>query len=1674
MTSKLDKFILLMWKNFLLQWRHPIQTALEIIVPIIFTIILVVLRSLVHPDEYPASFFLPFDTKVSLTANQVLNKTVITWSPTNPELKMIMDDTVDGINLLLQTNFTHTSVDSYDKLESVLSSDIYRFTTFAGVSFSDDYLKNRTIQKQLSVVLRFPGELNWETDKIFPIYYVPGIKDGALNEGGPPNYYREGFLLLQEHLSHSIIRYHKKIANNSDYDRASVPIRLQRLPYPKYTSDFLLSSLDIFIGTVFMLSFVYTCINIVKIITTEKELQLKETMKIMGLPNWLHWTAWFFKSFITILISIIIMTILLTVKWYPNSEYTIFTNSNPLVIFLILILFTTSTITFSFAVSTFASKANTAATIAGIGWFLLFCPFMTLQYNYDEVSRPLKMFISIFSNSAIGFAFRLTVKHENTGYGLHWDNIWSSIQGENIVVGEILIMLVFDTVFYFLIAIYMEAVFPGQYGVGKPWYFLFKIFDFRRKPAEAYNDILMEPVNSSYHEKEPTHLESGIQIKNLKKKYGTKEVLHKLSLNMYRDQITVLLGHNGAGKSTTISILTGMITPSSGTAIVGGHDIRNNIDQVRNSLGICPQHNILFDELTVEEHLYFYSKLKGISKKNVKDEIDKYLRLLELTQKAKTPSSKLSGGMKRKLSVGIAFCGNSKVVLCDEPTAGMDPSARRALWDLLLSQKKDRTILLTTHFMDEADLLGDRIAIMANGRLQCSGSSFFLKKKYGAGYHLILDKSAECEVNKVTELFRKYISNINVHSNIGSELTYVLSEEYLSIFEQMLNELELNSATLGVRSYGISLTTLQEVFIKVGSGRDESDENDFSNPDDHINGNLVGIENGKAVNGDVYVQGSASLLTSWALWRNQILAMFMKRILAIRRSWLILLIQTCIPVLYLLLTLFVPVADIGGFFPRVFFTLSRYVEPTTLIVNEINNSYYLNYKDMLGAMNKTYLNSVNGNMTILALSEAEKDLSIYNTRYITGATFHANNSITAWFSNQPYHGTPLALQLVLNCILHTEVSPEYNIFMYNHPLPYTVDTKFTKMLESNTMGYQISFNLGFSMAFVSSFYVMFYIQERASKFKHLQFVSGIDVLSFWIPSFICDMVTAIMIGLVMIITLVTFQEVGFMTFAELGRLFFLYLAFMFGNLPLMYLGSFWHTVPSSGYVRMSLLNILIGIGGFIIVDIFNTEGLDLEHVGKILQWIFLIMPHYCFNAGVRTMNVLSNTIKLCENALETCNDFNISTILNNDTIYDISSSIQDELCKMGYCDEDVNFFSLKATGVGRNLLYSFVTGICLFAILLSIEYNVFSNFRCIFRKYQFLSNNEPEDEDVIQEKSAITYDVNGGNQKQYNLILYKVRKNYKELLAVNDVTLGINRKECFGLLGVNGAGKTTTFRIITGDLKMSSGDVWVNGWNIRTNLKEVYRLIGYCPQFDALLDDLTCAETLKIFALLRGVLKTDCNKLIEKLAREFDFYQHLQKKVKELSGGNKRKLSTALALVGDPLVLYLDEPTAGVDPATKRYLWNALCKVRDHGTTIVLTSHSMEECEALCTRLAIMVNGSFKCIGSTQHLKSKFSDGYTLMIKTRAFNTDQEQELSLNQIEHYVRQNFQNVQVREKHQEMITFYITSRTLVWSRMFGVIEKGKTFLPIEDYSLGQSSLEQVFLTFTKQQREEEANP
>jgi ABC-type multidrug transport system ATPase subunit len=187
----------------------------------------------------------------------------------------------------------------------------------------------------------------------------------------------------------------------------------------------------------------------------------------------------------------------------------------------------------------------------------------------------------------------------------------------------------------------------------------------------------------------------------------------------------VLLGANGSGKSTTLDAISGLNTITSGSIEIDG----------TGGLGLCPQKNVMWDELTVFEHVQLFNRLKSSGKGDSKQTIENLIRACDLGHKIKAKSATLSGGQKRKLQLAMMFTGGSRVCCVDEVSSGLDPLSRRKIWEILLAERGDRTFLLTTHFLDEADVLADYIAILSRGNLKTKGTSVQLKHEVGAGYH---------------------------------------------------------------------------------------------------------------------------------------------------------------------------------------------------------------------------------------------------------------------------------------------------------------------------------------------------------------------------------------------------------------------------------------------------------------------------------------------------------------------------------------------------------------------------------------------------------------------------------------------------------------------------------------------------------------------------------------------------------------------------------------------------------------------------------------------------------------------------------------------------------------------------------------------------------------------------
>ena len=323
-------------------------------------------------------------------------------------------------------------------------------------------------------------------------------------------------------------------------------------------------------------------------------------------------------------------------------------------------------------------------------------------------------------------------------------------------------------------------------------------------------------------------------------------------MSLYKDQIFVLLGHNGAGKTTLINIITGMTKCDSGQILFENQNLLKNKKFLFKNIGLCSQENIFYEELTVIENLQIMQEIKG----NIVDntEINDLLIKLDLVDKKDCLSDSLSGGQKRKLCIALALIANSKLILLDEPTSGMDVTAKRHLWTFIKNYKKDKIIILTTHSLDEADYLADRLGIISEGRLVCTGTSSFLKHKYSCGFNIniLLNNEQNLDRNIINDDKIKIIHEMKkidpkLYVKVISKESIVLNfPEITENCDKIFSRIDEIKEEFKIMNYTLSTTSLEDVFLKVNN-------NDFSKNlfEDQINNyeaNVNSTNNSLSVN----------------------------------------------------------------------------------------------------------------------------------------------------------------------------------------------------------------------------------------------------------------------------------------------------------------------------------------------------------------------------------------------------------------------------------------------------------------------------------------------------------------------------------------------------------------------------------------------------------------------------------------------------------------------------------------------------------------------------------------------------------------------------------------------------------------------------------------------------------
>ena len=305
-------------------------------------------------------------------------------------------------------------------------------------------------------------------------------------------------------------------------------------------------------------------------------------------------------------------------------------------------------------------------------------------------------------------------------------------------------------------------------------------------------------------------MSSILEVNNLVKKYGTNTAVNGISFDIKEGEIFSLLGPNGAGKTTTISCLSTLYTPTSGDATICGHSVTREPMAVRNAIGVVPQELALYEDLTARENLAFWGQMYGLSGKALTDRIDEVLEQIGLTDKAKQRVKTYSGGMKRRVNIGVGLLHKPRLLFMDEPTVGIDPQSRRAILDSVKELNRGgMTVLYTTHYMEEAQELSNRVGIIDHGELIAIGTQAELTRQVGQTDTLILHVSEAEDPQPLADAL-KALPGVTRADVTDHEVTIITpaAEELLAPAVTRANDLGIKIHSIDIRE-----PNLEAVFL---------------------------------------------------------------------------------------------------------------------------------------------------------------------------------------------------------------------------------------------------------------------------------------------------------------------------------------------------------------------------------------------------------------------------------------------------------------------------------------------------------------------------------------------------------------------------------------------------------------------------------------------------------------------------------------------------------------------------------------------------------------------------------------------------------------------------------------------------------------------------------------------
>uniref|UniRef100_A0A8C8JAC6 Cholesterol transporter ABCA5 n=1 Tax=Oncorhynchus tshawytscha TaxID=74940 RepID=A0A8C8JAC6_ONCTS len=1419
------------------------------------------------------------------------------------------------------------------------------------------------------------------------------------------NYWYSGFIRLQTLIDAAIIQVRSNVILWSEMDHLRVVMMGQ--PGSVEVQKFPHALISIYLVLAFTPFITFLIVNV----AAEKEHRLKDTMTMMGLYDSAFWLSWGLLYAALVTTMSILMSIIATyTALFPNSDF--------IVIFLLIFLYGISSIFFSFMLTPLFKKPKFASTVGSMLTVVFGCLslFTVLMKDFPQ---PLVWVLCLLSPSAFSIGIAQVVYLEAQGDGA----VFATLANGPHPLYAPLLMLVLDCILYLLLAVYLDQVLPGEFGMRRSLVYFMKPSYWSRRSkryvevSSAYETEVngatgvnesVEPVSPEFRGKE------AIRINNIRKVYKEKdsivEALRGLTFDIYEGQITALLGHSGAGKSTLMNILCGICPPTDGHASIYGSPVAEIAEgaEMRQLVGICPQFNIIFDVLTVEEHLRIFAAIKGILPSDIDNEVSKVLKDLDLEKIMDAQAKNLSGGQKRKLSVGIAILGDPKVILLlDEPTAGMDPCSRHQVWSLLKSRRAGRVTVLSTHYMDEADILADRKAVISQGQLKCVGSSLYLKTKCGVGYHLRMSIGGRCEVDGVTSLVKHHVPKAQLSRQQEAELTFTLPFESMDTFSGLFSELDCRP-DLGIINYGVSMTTLEDVFLRL-EAEAEVDQADYS----VFNQEQVEDEGDASSLDDTdqrlltFSDSKPEAVQGHALWRQQFSTVAWLHMLNMQRERKAFVYTLALFLVFLAAVLVLSLAT-GNI--QIHAPERQFLPIYLLRPNQAPRKY---------TTSLLVQNSSGSDISDFIRNLESQDIKVEmmkNTDYMSCAPHSAAINVTGSnkgfrysvaFNSTTVHSLPMTVNVLSNAILRG-LNGTQRIHTWTKPFDYQIPDA-----TSYALVYIEAIILGMLAAGMPAYFAMDHTRDREIKCRSTLRISGLVPSAYWCGQAAVDIPFYYLILTTMTSILFSFHTANLLTSSNVTILCLI--GFGPAMILFAYVVSFMFTRVQSNRDFFSVVSMMVRTTIFppslpVTQHLYNIHTQHYNHITHIvspqpyLQCILLLfmLRWLEIRYGGRTMK--------------------------NDQFCRISSNTKAKVERNP--EEGIN-----------------------------------------------------EDEDVQMEKArvkeALTCQcceekpvvVVSNLRKQFKCPREGISLKKRRTVATKNISFCVRKGEVLGLLGPNGAGKSTIMHMLSGDTVPTAGQVLMGDYS--TEFRPVdnpLEHIGYCPQVSPLWPRITLEEHLEIYAAIKGLRGQDVPGIITRVVNALELKGHLHKQAKNLSAGIKRKLCFALSMLGNPQIVLLDEPSTGMDPKSKQRMWRAIraaFKNRQRGA--ILTTHYMEEAEAVCDRVAIMVSGQLRCIGSIQHLKGKYGRGYSLELKLREELTGLQQVALLHK---EIRRIFPHAARQESFATLMVYKIPMEDVKsLAKSFSQLESAKQAFNFEEYNFSQSTLEQVFMEFAKEQENEE---